>query len=292
MSADPIPEPELFEEIVEAPPATPKTGRARRVPPDKRRRLFLVIGSAVLVIVIVAGWLLLSNWERMFPNAAEPTAASTAPDPIARAQRLHGQGRTSVAVAQLRRLPPGHQSYAEAQALITDWETPEQEIQTGPDEEQLARYRALVSEAQAAYDGEAYRVAQELFMRAAAVTPLEDVPAEQLADIQERLAVVRAQLEAFGQGAWEIALRDLWRMRQTAPADRVIRDLMVDCYYNLGVRDLQRGDTRSAENNFGEALELLPEAEEIERLALFSRTYQERPDDLLYRIFVKYLHFR
>ena len=197
-----------------------------------------------------------------------------------------------MAVAQLRRLPPGHPSYAEAQALITDWETPEQEVQTGPDEEQLARYRALVSEAQAAYDGGDYRIAQELFMRAAAVTPLADVPAEQLADSQERLAVVRAQLEAFGQGAWEIALRDLWRMRQTAPEDRVIRDLMVDCYYNLGVRDLQRGDTRSAESNFGEALELSPEAEEIERLALFSRTYQERPDDLLYRIFVKYLHFR
>jgi uncharacterized RDD family membrane protein YckC len=49
----------------------------------------------------------------------------------------------------------------------------------------------------------------------------------------------------FKQGDWEFALRDLPRLHETDPANAVVR-LMVDCYYNLGVLDLQREDPRSA----------------------------------------------
>ena len=280
----------------EAPPP-PTTGRAAGrsagVQPDTRRRLFLMIGSAVLVFVVVAGWLLLSNWDRMFPNAAAPAADISRPDPIARAQKLLAEGRTSVAVAQLRRLPPDHPSYSEAQALIANWETvPEEQQELGPGEEQLAEHRDLLEEAADAYAGQAYRVAEGLYVRAAAIAPLEETSSSQLSDSRDRLASIQAEIAAFEQGEWTIALRDLWRMHQEAPSDSVVRDLMVDCYYNLGVRDLQRGDTVSAQTQFQEALALLPGDTEVERLMVFSRTYQERPDDLLYRIFVKYLHFR
>ncbi len=35
-----------------------------------------------------------------------------------------------------------------------------------------------------------------------------------------------------------------------------------------------------------------PDSEELERIQLFAKTYQERQQDLVYRIFVKYLPSR
>ena len=67
---------------------------------------------------------------------------------------------------------------------------------------------------------------------------------------------------------------------------------MVDSYFNLGVRELQRKDAASAISNFKEAQELSADDPELSRLIEFAETYQDRPDDLLYRIFVKYLPFR
>jgi hypothetical protein len=66
---------------------------------------------------------------------------------------------------------------------------------------------------------------------------------------------------------------------------------MIDCYYNLGVRDLQRGDTVSAAEMFDEAQHLRPNDRELQRLSRFAKAYQQRSQDLLYRIFVKYLPF-
>ena len=67
---------------------------------------------------------------------------------------------------------------------------------------------------------------------------------------------------------------------------------MVDSYFNLGVRDLQRKDTASAISNLKEAQKLSADDAELSRLIEFAETYQGRPEDLLYRIFVKYVPFR
>ena len=71
-----------------------------------------------------------------------------------------------------------------------------------------------------------------------------------------------------------------------------INRLIVDSYYNLGVRDLQRGRPDLALRKFEEALNLRPDDSTLKRLQAFSATYQDRNEDLLYRIFVKYLPFR
>jgi Tfp pilus assembly protein PilF len=68
--------------------------------------------------------------------------------------------------------------------------------------------------------------------------------------------------------------------------------MMVTSYYNRGVRELQRGDAAAAAKEFGEGLEVDPEDEDLRRHHLFARTYQSRPKDLLYRIYVKYLPTR
>ena len=43
---------------------------------------------------------------------------------------------------------------------------------------------------------------------------------------------------------------------------------------------------------FEEALNLRPDDRTLNRLRAFAETYGARPEDLLYRIFVKYLPFR
>ena len=106
------------------------------------------------------------------------------------------------------------------------------------------------------------------------------------------LQPLRSEIEIFRQGEWGEALRSLWQIRETDPNNPDVQRLMVDSYYNLGVRDLQRRDPLSAATNLREALELAGSDEDVERVLEFAEAYQQRPVDLLYRIFVKYLPFR
>jgi Tfp pilus assembly protein PilF len=87
-------------------------------------------------------------------------------------------------------------------------------------------------------------------------------------------------------------LPDLWRRHEENPADRDVTHLIVDCYYNLAVRDLQRADTRKAAENLKEAAKLEPSDPILGRHIAFAETYQTRDKDLLYRIYVKYLPTR
>ena len=81
-------------------------------------------------------------------------------------------------------------------------------------------------------------------------------------------------------------------MHDSDPANRDVTQLIVDSYYNLAVRDLQRADAKKAAENLKEALNLQQDDELLKRHYLFAQTYQERPKDLLYRIYVKYLPYR
>ena len=103
---------------------------------------------------------------------------------------------------------------------------------------------------------------------------------------------LRSEIEIFRQGEWDYALRSLWGKHEEEPGNRDIRRLMIDSYYNLGVRDLQRADPISATESLTEAVALAGSDPEIQRLLDFAETYSKRSPDLLYRIFVKYLPFR
>jgi len=156
----------------------------------------------------------------------------------------------------------------------------------------LAAARRTYSPARSALNAGNAVDAEALYQEADEIEPLEGEAAATYQRLRQRLDPVRDQLEVFRQGEWEFALRELWPLHQNHPESQVITDLMVDCYYNLGVRDLQRGDTQSAAEMFGEAAKLRPADRQLERLTRFATTYQQRSQDLLYRIFVKYLPFR
>ena len=64
---------------------------------------------------------------------------------------------------------------------------------------------------------------------------------------------------------------------------------MVDTYYNLALFDLNRGDTGAAKTKIREARALDRSDPMLDRLEQFCAAYDKRKQDLLYRIFIKYL---
>ncbi len=265
-------------------------------PAKSRGRTFALIGVSVLLVVAAGGWVLFSKRDQIFPNsgADQAAGADVALDPISRAKKLHEEGRTSIAIAQLRRLPPGHPQYAEAQALIAQWESDdtEQSASTGPGEEDLARRELIIDQAKRSAGLGDNLLAWELLERAAEIVPLNQEEIALRTTVRENLEVLQAEWDLFQQGDWEYAIPSLWRIYEQHPDNRDVRRLIVDSYFNLGVRDLQRSDPSQATEKFREALKLRPDDIELQRLTVFAETYKQRPTDLLYRVFVKYHPFR
>ncbi|HVT16041.1 MAG TPA: hypothetical protein VHQ90_07660 [Thermoanaerobaculia bacterium] len=365
---------ELKEEILVPPDLadTARTGQQHRDPRSRAsgrdraqdgraRRLFLILGSAVLLLALAVGWFLVEKREQWFPNSRseEPvvTAAPVAGNPIARARRLHAAGKTAMAVAQLRRLQPKHPSYREAQGLIAEWIAADPGLasqvpaggaaaaanQAGapaggagtatpsspgspaagqgdgpslaagspgnagpgaapapgtapgaaaPSSSLAAQRKAFLEEGTRAYGEHSYLLAAQKLEQAAKLGKLEPAEAGQLADSRQRLAPLATQLTLFRQQDWEFALRDLWRMHESDAGNRDVVRLIVDCYYNLGVRDLQRNDPAKAIQRFTEAVTLAPQDAVLVRQLHFAQTYRDRFPDLMYHIYVKYLPIR
>jgi tetratricopeptide (TPR) repeat protein len=286
---DPFSESDMYQPAVPEETARPTPSRR-----PSRRNVFVIAGL-VMVVAVVAAWFLRSNWTRFFPNAGEEVVAPQRPrvDPIVRAQGLHLDGNTAMAISQLRRLPPAHPQYAEAQTLIAQWETVlEDDTDNGPSPDQLAERDEMIARGREAFANRDFLLAEEFFTFASQAAPLDEGTEALLVETLERLAPLRSEIEIFRQGEWDYALRSLWGKHEEEPGNRDIRRLMIDSYYNLGVRDLQRADPISATESLTEAVALAGSDPEIQRLLDFAETYSKRSPDLLYRIFVKYLPFR
>ena len=308
---------ELKEEIL-IPPDPDELAAAERQKPKakpgpvregKARKTFVLVGSAVLVLALAGGGFVYLNKNRFFPNS-QPEEAAPAPgqttDPIARAMDLHKSGKTQIAVAQLRRLPADDPAYAKAQELISQWDTSAGAADpglpgtqglspgtAGPAAPSIPPERlALLTSARDAYQGGSYLEAIERYETAQQKGRLEPSDAELLANARRAVEPLSSQINLFEQHEWEIALRDLWRLHEADPGNRDVKRLMVDSYYNLALRDLQRMDTAGALTNLREAQGLDPNDPELKRQLAFTETYQGRPKDMLYRIYVKHLPLR
>jgi len=253
---------------------------------------FLGIGGAVLVALGIGGWFLATNWSRLFPNAPAPAATSPSDTAavVARARKLHEEGKTAVAIAQLRRIPPQDASYAEAQSLVSQWEKlVETTVEPGLPRELAERQADLVRRAEAALGGGETFVARRLLAEATTIAPLSGEAIELSATVEQRAAGFAEELALIRDGEFERVLNRLWRRHEADPADKDVRRLMVDSYYNLSLADLQRGDPRAARAKLREARQFDAQDPLLERLDRFCAAYEKREQDLLYRIFVKYL---
>ncbi|MBV8201989.1 MAG: hypothetical protein JOZ15_15325 [Acidobacteria bacterium] len=298
----------------------------------RARRLFLLVGGPVLLLVLTVGWFLYQKREQWFPNSrTEEPAQPAAPNPIPRAIKLHNSGRVAMALALLSRLPPGDPNYKEAQSWIAKWQAepaapdagaggaPGAAGQAGaapgapgagaaagtaglgaagpggapagaaPDPD---RRRSLIEEAGQAYQEGAYLRAAERYEAADRLGKLDGGDAAQFNAAKQKLVPLQRQIAMFRSHDWEFALPELWRIHESEPGNRDVTRMIVDSYYNLGVRDLLHNEVAKAAQQFGEAKTLAPDDPEIKRQLVFAQTYLERNPDLLYRIYVKYLPIR
>ncbi len=261
--------------------------RAPRIGPA-----FWAIGGIVLLLAVAGAWLLYSKRQGLFPNS-EPALESAAESAVLdRARQMQERGQTAAALDLLRRLPTEHPRHVEAQSLIAQWETLPEEPPGATAPERLAERSAALAEARAAAARREHLRAVELLDRAAAIAPLEAADGELEAVARREVAGLQRELDLFRQGDWEFALPELWRRHESDPTNPDVNRLIVDSYYNLAVRDLQRQDVREALAKLDEGLAVAPQDSGLQRLARFARLYGASPPDLRYRIFVKYLPFR
>ena len=301
---------DLKEEILIPPDPSEVAAAERQKPKPKAlpiregaRKTFAVVGSAVLVLALAGGAFVYLNKDRLFPNSQteEPPAQASGEDPIARALNLHKGGKTQIAVSQLRRLPPDDPAYPKAQELISQWapgpapgapEAPGAALPRASAPAIPPERLALLTSARDAYQGGSYLEAIERYEVAQQKGRLDPADVELLASAKRQIEPIAAQISLIEQHEWEIALRDLWRLHEADPGNRDVTRLMVDSYYNLALRDLQRMDAKQALQNLREAQGLDPDDRDLQRQIAFAESYQSRTKDMLYRIYVKHLPLR
>lgn len=267
-------------------------GEAPAAGKKRASRTFVYVGGAVLALVLAVGGYVYLNRDRYFPNSTDESALIPKVDPIARATALHKQGKDPIAVAQLRRIPPKDPHYRAAQKLIAAWAAPAAPAApaVAPLAPDAAERRArLLADARQASAEHSYLKALDRFEEAGKIAKLEGTDADDMTLAKRAVEPFASQVEAFRQHEWEYVLPTLWRLHEKDPANKDVERLIVDSYYDLGVRDLQRADPAQAASRFQEALKLRPDDADLKRQYLFAQTYQERPQDMLFRIYVKYL---
>jgi tetratricopeptide (TPR) repeat protein len=307
----------LREEILVPPPpsdgktpASPATsglpgyGKGTSAKREPGRRTFVLVGGLVLALVVAVALWLFANKEQFFPNSDAEEAAAGAPaageteeatGTIERATGLHERGQTAMALGLLKRIRPDDPRYEEAQELIARWEAPSpaaEEAGEAIPPEALAREERLLKAAESAYERREYLLASELYGRAGQIAPLGEAAEKNRQAIERLLQPLSEEIELFELGEYEMLLPKLWRLYEEEPSNRDVRRMLVDSYYNRGVRELQRGNAADAADEFEEALAVDPDDPELQRHFLFAQTYERRSKDLLYRIYVKYLPVR
>ena len=317
------PEPPGEAAPVERWPLKVPAGAGRR-DKGRARRLFLLVGGAVLLLALAGAFYFFQNRDQIFPNSKEEApgpapSAKAASDPISRAERLYKAGRATTAIGQLKRIPANDPHYAKAQALIAQWggaggtgavgaagagatgtaaagapgapgANGEPAPPLTPDAQ--ARRETFLAAARQALGEQSFFKALLRLEQADSLAKLGGDDARLLGETRKTLAPLSNEIDLFHQHEWERLLPQLWRRHTAEPANRDITQMMIDCYYDLAVRDLQRMDVEKAAAGLKEAVALQPGDELLKRHYVFAQTYQERPKDLLYRIYVKYLPYR
>ncbi|MEM8961867.1 MAG: hypothetical protein AAGD38_10325 [Acidobacteriota bacterium] len=257
-----------------------------------------IVGLAAIAAIVVIGGiiLLVSQWGKMFPNAEDSPvpagpAVSQSALAVKKAVRMHESGDVEKAIDLLTEVPLEDPSYDEAQEYIATWraELEASVEEAGLDPALIERRALLVVGTEQAMSSRQMIRARRYLDRAAQIDALDERERGLQAEIDVALRPLEKELDLFEQGEYETILPDLWRRLDSEADNPDVRLLMTDSYYSLVLRDLQRGNPQMAAEKLEDAVTIDADNRDFQRLLLFSQTYEKRPQDLLYRIFVKYL---
>jgi tetratricopeptide (TPR) repeat protein len=290
-------EEDLKEEILVPPdPGERKAPVVSEKPaPPKSKRPLALAAAAAVVVLAAGGWFVMTRWSSLFPNTeAQPVKQAVEQTPITRAKDLYKQGKRTVAISQLKRVPPASPYFDEAQALIAQWQAEESATTatTGPSVDQLAQREALMAQARQAESERHFMAVGPLLTQAAAIAPLSEEETAMLGRAKAAVAPLEATLTLLRAEEYDRSLRDLWVILDKDQGNADARTMLTTAYYNKGVLSLQQGNAKEAEDNLKEAVALTPADADVQRLLRFAQTYESRDQDLLYRIYTKYLTAR
>jgi tetratricopeptide (TPR) repeat protein len=273
-------------------------GQARAASADRR---FVWIGAAGLVLLLVAGWFLASNWKRLFPNAEVAAPTEAVSSMVEEAVRLHAGGDLEGAKQRLRRVTRPNPEYPRAQELLAEWSVPEADpaadaaAAAAADEHsalRMAERSALLERARRAYEEREYLGAVKSFRAAEQIAPLDGALADLYADSKRQLLPLAAQVDLFQQREWERVLPLLWRQHLDDESNRDVRRLLSDTLFNMGVQAMRDGDKEAAVENFRDLVRIAPEDTLAQRLLLFAERYPGSSQDLVFQILASELEFR
>ncbi len=284
----------------EGSPSLEEAVRRDRVVAVKRTdRRLLLLGGAVSVLVLATLGFLFTKWDDLFPNADnQPVAGGRqVPSQLDRATALHDKGNTEAAIRILESVAPGNPLHNQSQALLTQWralieEPAGPEVPTGPTPQEIKARQALIASVLESESKGHMIVASRRLARASEMEPPSPEELQIERRLRQSMEPLQGELALFEQSEWNQLIPRLWRKLDEEPNEPNIQLLISEAYHNLALRSLQRGDTKDAIEKLNEALSVAPDDQDLERLVRFAETYEKRPQDLLYRIFVKYLPAR
>ncbi|REJ83890.1 MAG: hypothetical protein DWQ36_19360 [Acidobacteria bacterium] len=294
--------PEVYsDEPADAPAPAPVRAAGTAKAPTVGRP-FLLIGIGVLGLVLLGGYFLWTNWDNLFPNAEEVAEAPrrrARVDRLQEANRLYLAGDIAGAIDAASKIPAIADEHAEAQQLIARWkqeqdqQVPVEEVVPASEEELEGQRQQLLETARRAYGERQFYRAARNFQAASRIAPLDSSASDLFADARAQLRPIEQQLRMFRDGEYERLLAPLWRMRVDDEQNVDVRNLLVDSYFNLGVRALRAGDPEEALGHLREIAELDPDDPVAARLMRFAEAYAGiNSRDLLYDIFVRGVEVR
>ena len=206
-----------------------------------------------------------------------------------RATNFASLGDYDRAIEVLKAIDSNDPMHNRALELIADFQTQKSHAR---DKAAQADYEARLTKAREAFSIKNYLEAKAQYESASAIKPLspEDQANYQIAG--QQAAKLDAAQVLFKEGRYLESIGALEQLLAEDSENVSVRLLMANAHFNLGRSLLETELLGQAAEQFGKALEYNAQDELAQRARDFAVRYDDRPKDLLYRIFVKYLPLR
>lgn len=288
------------EELVVPPLAAPADAEqsAEKSPaagsrPGKKPSL-LSVAIVILVAAIAAGLYFVTRGSS---SSTTPPAAAPSGAAIIHARALFKQGKVAEARQALAGIPATDPQYGYAQKLLATFRTSPEPAAASPPATSTAPATAA-NPAAARAQGEAalaahnYISALEAFNECGSAYANDVAFNQEMSQAQTAVAAISPAVKMYNAGDYDSALALLWRLNQNDGANEDVKSYLVRCYYNQGIAALENGNFSDASKDFQEALGVNPADQLSRRQKSFADRYITRSQDLLARIYIKYLRTR
>ena len=284
---------DMYEGDVPTPPppaatARPKKTDGTRPATAKKSPKGLIIAAVVVVLLAVGGWFAWSTLkggdDRLQSNS------SITQGKINRANLLAENGDFAQAISILSDIPAGDPMREEALQLIAQFRQQQAAAGGMVGGRPMAEVREeLLVSARESFASEDYMAAKSAFEEAAKLKALEGADREMYDAASRQVSKLDTATSLFAQGSYREAIQELETILEAEPDNLNAHEMLANAHFNLGVAALKNRNTGDAIAEFDSVLQHNPEDTMARRSLEIAQLYQDKPKDLMYEIFVKYL---